>query len=223
MAGNIVTFKATVDGLVIVFDREEKFEVILRQIEDKLQSAGKFFKGARLDIKYRGRELLEHEENRIKNLMGEKSGAIINSFDKDKSVGEKKEAVNPKKLNMKKLMFFDGIEEGITKFYRGTLRSGQLVDFEGNVVIIGDVNPGAEVKASGNIVIMGSLRGVVHAGRDGNRSAVITAFNLHPTQLRIADLISRPPDGNTDAGPGKAEIAYVRDGNIYIDLLGFTE
>lgn len=75
-----------------------------------------------------------------------------------------------------------------------TLRSGQSIRYNGNVVILGDVNPGAEVTAAGNVIVMGVLRGVVHAGAGGDENAVVMAFKLQPTQLRIANHITRPPD-----------------------------
>ncbi|MBC7106160.1 MAG: septum site-determining protein MinC, partial [Firmicutes bacterium] len=73
-----------------------------------------------------------------------------------------------------------------TILVRRTLRSGQRLCYNGNVVILGDVNPGAEVVAAGNVIVMGVLRGVVHAGANGNEEAVVLAFRLRPTQLRIA-------------------------------------
>lgn len=105
-----------------------------------------------------------------------------------------------------------------TLLIRRTLRSGQRVNFSGNVVVLGDVNPGAEVNAGGDIVVMGWLRGMAHAGADGNERAVVSAFRLNPTQLRIAQYIGRPPDdpGPRDVGevPERAE---VRDGQLVID------
>jgi len=98
-----------------------------------------------------------------------------------------------------------------TKFHRGTVRSGQLVSFDGNLVIIGDVNPGGEV------CVMGSLRGMVHAGANGNREALVVALNLQPTQLRIADVITRPPDEKETVGQFFPELAYVKDGMVYIE------
>ena len=97
-----------------------------------------------------------------------------------------------------------------------TLRSGQRVDFDGNVVVLGDVNPGAEVVAGGDIVVMGSLRGLAHAGAYGDADAVVVAFRLRPTQLRIADRISRSPDAEgTD--PAFPELARISKGAIVIE------
>ncbi|NPV27201.1 MAG: septum site-determining protein MinC [Firmicutes bacterium] len=103
-----------------------------------------------------------------------------------------------------------------TVLIQRTLRSGQSIQYPGNVVILGDVNPGAEVIASGNIVVMGCFRGVAHAGATGNEQAIVTAFRLKPTQLRIANHITRAPDGEYPE-PDQPEIARIRDGMVVIE------
>jgi len=97
-----------------------------------------------------------------------------------------------------------------------TLRSGQSIHYDGNVVILGDVNPGAEVAATGNIIVMGALRGVVHAGAGGDENAIVMAFHLQPTQLRIADHITRPPD-NDAIYPDYPEMARIKGGVVTIE------
>jgi len=98
------------------------------------------------------------------------------------------------------------------------LRSGQKLFSEGNVVILGDVNPGAEVIAGGNILVMGSLRGLVHAGAFGDETAVVSAYRMNPTQLRIANHITRPPDGeNVDVSI--PEVARIRTDKVVIEKL----
>ena len=74
------------------------------------------------------------------------------------------------------------------------MRAGQAVSHEGDLIIIGDVNAGAEVLAEGDITIWGSLRGIAHAGIDGNTKAEIRALRLQPIQIRIASYIARSPD-----------------------------
>ena len=93
-----------------------------------------------------------------------------------------------------------------------TLRSGRSIYHEGHVVIIGDVNPGAEIIAAGDVVVWGRVRGLIHAGALGNETAVICALALTPTQLRIADQIAIPPT----TGPDKLqpEKASIRGGQI---------
>ena len=152
--------------------------------------------------------------------MSNKSGAEIKSFDEDTEVHVIVESEPPLKLKSKtriKNYYFKGINEGITKFHRGTVRSGQLINFEGNLVIIGDINPGGEIIATGNVTVMGSLRGIVHAGSDGNKDAIVVALNLQPMQLRIADIITRSPDEKETRNNFIPELAFIKDNMVYIE------
>ncbi len=219
MEESSVIFKGSVNGLTIILKEEEDFGTIFAQVEKKIASAGKFFKGAILDVKYRGKKLSKQEESKLFELLSLKSGAKIKSFAEDTEIPAR-EQVQPKpvnKIEIRKFNYFKGIEEGVTKFYKGTVRSGQLINFEGNIVVIGDVNPGGEVVAAGNVVVMGSLRGIVHAGADGNKEAVVAALNLQPTQLRIADIITRPPDEKEVKNSPIPEIAYIKEDRVYIE------
>lgn len=108
-----------------------------------------------------------------------------------------------------------GAEENQTVLIQRTLRSGQSIFYPGNVVVLGDVNPGAQVTATGDVIVVGALRGMVHAGAGGNEAAVVVAFRLEPTQLRIAKHVSRPPAGMVPAG--QPEVARIRDGVITIE------
>lgn len=100
---------------------------------------------------------------------------------------------------------------------RKTLRSGSAISFEGDVILFGDVNPGAQIVASGNIVILGSLKGMAHAGATGDESCFILGFNVQPTQIRIGRRIAIPPERASDARPADTEIAQVVDGQIVIE------
>lgn len=96
----------------------------------------------------------------------------------------------------------------------GPVRSGVVLDAPGHLVIVGDVNPGAEIRAAGCIVVLGALRGTAHAGY-GQKAGFILALKLQPQQLRIADRIARAGDGDTP--PESAEIAYVKNNRIVVD------
>ena len=96
-----------------------------------------------------------------------------------------------------------------------TLRGGQAVETEGSVIVFGNVNPGAQITAGGSVDVRGTCRGVVHAGAAGDSTAFIIADHLMPTQIRIANYVARSPDEPEDSG--KAERAYVRDGQIVIE------
>ncbi len=93
-----------------------------------------------------------------------------------------------------------------TLYHRGTLRGGQALHNLGNLVVIGDVNPGAELVASGDIVVFGALRGVAHAGAQGDRAARVIALELAATQLRIATAIASGDAGDKPRGPEHASI-----------------
>jgi septum site-determining protein MinC len=95
---------------------------------------------------------------------------------------------------------------------RETLRSGRSIQHEGHIIILGDVNPGAEIIAGGDVIVWGKLRGLVHAGADGNNAAVICALDLSPTQLRIANQIAVSPPGQRRKPT--PETAVIRDGQI---------
>jgi septum site-determining protein MinC len=100
-----------------------------------------------------------------------------------------------------------------TLYHRGTVRGGQSLQQLGNIVIAGDVNPGAELVASGDILVFGALRGTAHAGAQGDAAARVFALELVPTQLRIATFIAAD---ETDRQPQKPEVAFVKDEGIAI-------
>jgi len=92
-----------------------------------------------------------------------------------------------------------------------TLRSGFSLHYDGHVVVIGDVNPGAEIIASGDVIVWGRLRGMVHAGAGGNDEAIVCALDLAPTQLRIAGQIAITPQRRGKAPP---EMAQIKNGQV---------
>ncbi len=101
---------------------------------------------------------------------------------------------------------------------RRTLRSGQVLQHPGHVIVVGDVNPGAEVLAGGNVFVWGRLRGVVHAGAAGDRQAIVCALELAPAQLRIADVVARAPEEHPS--PARPELARVEDAGIVVETWG---
>lgn len=197
---NFIEFKGTKDGLIVYLNEAYDFDTIKSKLIEKLEKTKNFFSGARV-VSIEGKSLSINEENEIVNLMNDRYGMII----------LKKDAlIKPEKK------FFKGIDEGITKFIKSTIRSGTKIEFKGNIIILGDVNPGAEIIAYGNIVVMGALRGIAHAGSNGNESAFVSALKLFPTQLRIGKYIARSPD-STEFNPKYPEIAYVKDDIIVIE------
>jgi len=111
----------------------------------------------------------------------------------------------------------DTLSKKPTIMVQRTLRSGQNLHYDGNVVIMGDVNPGAEIVASGHVLVMGSLRGLVHAGATGEEEATVTALCLVPTQLRIAAHITRPPDGDDTDFVKLPGVARIKNDAVIIE------
>ena len=107
-----------------------------------------------------------------------------------------------------------------TNFHQGTVRSGEYLESPGDLLILGDVNPGAKVSAEGNIIIWGRLLGIAHAGNKGNSKATISALQLRPVQLRIAKKIARGPKEKPH--PGLAEQARINYEEIIISPLETT-
>lgn len=108
------------------------------------------------------------------------------------------------------------IKEHHAKFHKGNLRSGMVLEYDGSIILLGDVNPGAQIRATGNIIVLGALKGVAHAGAQGERDAYVFALNLAPVQLRIADIITRFPDNGNSKSNINPEYAYVEDGTVYV-------
>ncbi len=108
-----------------------------------------------------------------------------------------------------------------THFHQGTVRSGEYLESPGNLLILGDVNPGAKVSAEGNIIIWGKLLGIAHAGTKGNSKATISALQLRPVQLRIAKKIARGPKEKPQLG--HAEQAKIDSEEIIITPLLTTQ
>jgi len=202
---NRIIFKGTKDGIVIVIKENMPFSEIKEFVDLKIMSAIDFFKNSEVVVKIQGGSLNEAEYMELEELLTKKYGLKFGG----------RILASEEHPRVYKAKIFDGIDEGRTKFIKNTVRSGQKVHYNGNIVVIGDVNPGGEVIAAGNVIIMGSLRGLVHAGATGNRNAVVVAFRLQPLQLRIADVITRAPDEKTE--PKVPEIAYIKDGQIFID------
>jgi septum site-determining protein MinC len=100
----------------------------------------------------------------------------------------------------------------------GMVRSGQVLHHDGDLLFLGDVNPGGTITCTGDIYILGALRGTAHAGVEGNEEAIIAASYFAPTQLRISQMISRPPD-EWETRETVMEFAYLKDGSMEIDKI----
>lgn len=219
-----IHFKGTKGGLLVRIEGDEDYETLKVRLEERLEAAQKFFHGSAITIDIGNRLLTTKQLLELEGLFSSRYGVriiqVVNGSADAEAEGKGGEAEARTEKNgspaMRVAISEDAFAGGDTLLIKRTVRSGQRISYNGNVVILGDVNPGAEVIASGDIVVMGRLRGVVHAGATGNDVSVILAFRLCPTQLRIGNLISRAPDWGANGEPEMPEMAKVRDGEVVI-------
>ncbi len=213
-----VVLKSNKYGINLILSDDMEFKELLQCIVDKFKESEGFFKNAKMAISFEGRTLTQEEEFQIVEAITENSSVnIICILDNDQLKEE---------LVRQKIDQFEEEQAGKTgEFYKGTLRSGQVLDCETSVVVIGDVNPGAKVISKGNIVILGALKGNAYAGANGNELAFVAALDMDPVQIKIGDVIGRSADKtSTDkkkkkqqTPPAEPQVAIVKDGNIYIE------
>lgn len=201
-----VVFKGSKNGLQLVFDESADFKVVLEHLKQKLDSAVGFFTtGATVEVPLTARVLSAEQQDDLSRLLS----AYGLTFRETSATAKPAEA---------DVCLHPDTTEAQTLFIGKTLRGGQEVVYSGSVVILGDVNPGAEVIAGGDIVIRGTCRGVVHAGAYGNMKATISANRLLASQIRIAGLIARSPDHMEVGQPSEGmETARIEEGNVIIE------
>lgn len=212
---NSVVIKGNKYGIIVVLSPEVPFEELKLLIAEKFKESSKFFDNAKMAISFEGRQLTNDEEREILDIIGSNTDMhIVCVIDNN---AEKEESF--RKTLEQKLM---ELSNNTGQFYKGILRSGASLEFETSVIIIGDVNQGARVVSKGNIIVLGSLKGNAFAGATGNTNSFVVALDMNPTQIRIADTIARAPDKPVKQEVKEAKIAFLEDGNIYIEPLNKT-
>ncbi|MGL4345892.1 MAG: septum site-determining protein MinC [Cellulosilyticaceae bacterium] len=218
---NLVVFKGTVDGITILLDENAVFEHVVEQLVEKLEDSKKFFEGARVNVKFKGRDLTDSEQQELIQVMASQNilgVSFIHGFD-----GEKWKPQNDSWDWVKSEVAEN--PTSLTYFHQGIVRSGQEITYKGSVVILGDVNPGAVINADGNVIVLGNLHGKVNAGLHLGAGVVyIVALNMYPTQIRIRNVVAQSPDWEILANKKKTyepQIAYLIDEQIYVDEIDF--
>ncbi|SEW27089.1 septum site-determining protein MinC [[Clostridium] fimetarium] len=211
---NSVVIKGNKNGIVVVLDKNIEFDELKNCLIEKFTSASKFFENANMAISFEGRKLSDNEEREILDVIDKETELnIVCVIDNDE---------------LRQQYFKNAVDTKIAEscahsgqFYKGTLRSGQVLESESSIIILGDVNPGGKVIAKGNVVVLGSLKGNIFAGAGGDEDAFVVAIEMDPMQIRIGSVIARCSDSTTKSKLKKSEakIAYVEDGNIYIEKL----
>jgi septum site-determining protein MinC len=198
-----VTIKGTKDGLLFFLDDSRPFSAVLEELKHKLENthAAHIWDGPDLNvtIKLGKRQITKAEEVAVRELFSVRKNLIIQGFESDD------------------IPYLRGGDQDLG-IKSGTVRSGQVLIHKGNLLFLGDVNPGGTIQCTGSIYVLGALRGLAHAGSEGDTNAIIVASVLRPTQLRIADVISRPPDRWDESEIGM-RFAYVIDNQIVVERI----
>jgi len=198
---NAVNFKGTKDGIIALIDLSYSFNTVIKAIEKKISEREDFFRGGTIKFLPTIGTLTDLEKSEIENLLQDKFN--INSEFIMKEDFEKRKIGEEKRISEKEFLIV-----------RKILRSGQSIEFHGNVILIGDVNEGAEIKVGGSLFVFGILRGSVTAGLETGKDAIVVATSLKPKRLQIGNYIL-----NEDISKRRKEIvsvALVENENIVI-------
>jgi septum site-determining protein MinC len=214
-----VVLKSNKYGINLILDNNIGFDQLLNDIAKKFEEAESFFRNAKMALSFEGRQLSQEEEYRIVNAITQHSSVNIICIVDNDELREQK---------IKEIVEYQEDEQACKtgQFYKGTLRSGQILECETSIVILGDINPGAKIISGGNIVVLGALKGNAYAGASGNEQAFVAALFMDPVQIKIGDIIGRSADKAFWASRKKKkkkepvvdpQVAVVKDDNIYIE------
>lgn len=196
---NPVSFKGEGDRILLVISGNPSLEELISSLREKVSSSPPdFFKGVEIFISPDS----EIDEDKMEAIREElsRSGLILREKE-DRGEVRTNTAMRPK---------------GSALVVRRTLRSGQRIEHDGDIIVLGDVNPGAEVVASGDVIVLGTLRGVAHAGSKGKTDVFVLALKFMPTQVRIGRVVGRAPEGKHPV-LDRPEIAFVKDGELIVE------
>lgn len=179
----LITIKGTKEGLIFYVDDSSSFQDIYVEMENVLSSTfsqeKEEDKVVSVILQFGYRYVTDEQKSKLKMLIETNDHFTVERFESE--VICKQQAM-------------EWLDKNQLKSVRQIVRSGQVLNIKGDLLLVGDVNPGGEVRATGDIFIMGNLHGIAHAGFEGNEDAVIAASYMNPSQLRIAKYISRSPD-----------------------------
>ena len=216
MSEEKIKIKGENDGLMLEFPPDLSFLEIVEELSRKLDSGSGFFlRGTLVRVprnRFSKEELAELQELfrthglicRLEKPVPMRSASPVPPSPKPAAASVSPQEAMQDAPELQRMLVIDK-----------TLRGGQAVETEGSVIVFGNVNPGAQITAGGSVDIRGTCRGLVHAGAAGDSTAFIIADHLMPTQIRIANYVARSPDEPENFG--KAERAYVKDGQIVIE------
>lgn len=174
----IINVKLNKNLTKIEISENATYEEVEKELKEKIKELKKLYKDETTPILVTGKILNKQEMADIKKII-KKAINVDVTVDSPEELG----------LHGIRRAYSKEINISETQYYKTSLRSGQKIENEASVVILGDVNSGAEVISAGNIVVQGTLRGLAHAGAKGNKKAFISARNIDVPQIRIANIV----------------------------------
>lgn len=208
---SLIKIKGLRDGLLVSLD-DAPWEDQLSALISQVDSQPSFFQGARLALDVASQILHVNDLVELRDKLSERGiflWAVLSESPTTEHTSQLlglATRISKPRPEEARVHAVDDLGEETALFLQKTLRSGMRIEFAGHVVVLGDVNPGAEVIAEGNVIIWGRLRGMVHAGSKGNKNCMVCALDLSPTQLRIADETSAPMKPHSQPRPQMAKI-----------------
>lgn len=203
MMNNVVSIVLAKEEITLKVSEKANENEIEECLKQKIPELKKLYQDEKTPIFVTGKVLKNREMDMVREIIQNEIDVKV-EFDSPKVLG----------LHGIKKVFSEEIESSETKFCRGSMRSGRKLEYEGSVVILGDVNAGAEVIAGENIVVLGILRGVAHAGAKGNKKAIIAAAEIEAPQLRIANLVK---EMEKEEEQSRKTYAYIKDKEIIVE------
>ena len=200
-----VTINLKKDVIVMKISEKASEEDTLKSLKKKLPELKKLYQAEKTPILVTGKILKNREIKEIQDLIQKTINVEVN-FDTPKALG----------LHGIKRTYNQDVGISEAKIHRGSLRSGQRLEFEGTLIILGDVNDGAEAIAGKNVIVVGNLRGLAHAGAKGNKKAIIAANKIESPQIRISNII-KEMEKNDDDYNVALTYAYVDEDKIIIE------
>lgn len=190
---------------LVKINPEATYEEVLEELKAKLPKLKTLYKGETTPLHIIGKHFENNEMDEITRTIKEELNISVD-FDSPKEMG----------IHVIKNTFEEDLSISETKYCRGAVRSGTKIEYEKSLVIIGDINAGAEVIAGGNIIVTGVLRGLAHAGAKGNKKAIIAARKMEAPQIRIANIVKEME--KTEEDPDIKQVyAYIKDENIIVE------
>ena len=212
--GNLVVFKGTVDGIVVILDEKASFEEVISYFKQKLNESKTFFKGSKVGIRFKGRLLSAQEQEELIDILKKQNiinVSFVHPFENEPILYDEKMLWVKNEL--------DTMNGSLTHFYYGIIRSGMEIEYPGNVIVFGDINPGGVIKAGGNVIVFGVIKGKVHSGLDANfKKPFIISRGIAPIQIGIKNVIAPCPKEEKGISE-ELQIAYLIDEQVYVDVL----